>query len=510
MVYLLGIDVGTSVVKSVLFNLQGDELIVSRRTPAILRDKPGWSEVSMEGLWQDVLATLREVAASDLLRGGEIGGIGLSGMCCSSWLLDGAGQPVRNAILWNDGRAAGIIGEWQRDGVLDEVFRIGGNVMFPGYTVAVLRWLQENEPETLERARWSVFCKDRIRYRLTGVLATEHSDAGYLPYDLRTEQYSDTLLRACGIESTRRLFPDLIESGDVAGRLLPEVAQATGLAAGIPVVAGLVDVAASTIGAGAYRPGQACTIVGTSFLNNFVLEAPAFEPVGVGVQTRSGGQGWVRSLVNTAGTMNLEWFIQQFCAAERASEEAAGRSIYQWAETTASAIPIGCEGVLYHPYLNTTGVISPFLNPVARAQFFGISVEHTRAHLLRAVYEGTALAMLDRYLQVDVEVDEWYMAGGGKRSPFWTQMFADATGRTILVPQGEELGARGVAILAGVACGAYSSIEDAMRQVIHVSREHQPNAEAHEKYQRIYALYRHIYEHVMDDWWERYRLLQTL
>jgi sugar (pentulose or hexulose) kinase len=510
MTYLLGIDVGTSVVKSVLFNLKGEELVVSRRTPSILRNQPGWSEMSMDGLWADVVATLREVAASDTLKHGEIAGIGLTGMCCSSWLLDGAGQPVRNAILWNDGRAADIIGDWQRDGVLDEVFRIGGNIMFPGYTVAVLRWLQEHEPETLERARWSVYCKDWIRFKLTGEIATDHSDAGYMPYDLRASEYSDTVLRACGVESARRLFPDVLESGDVAGRLLPEVAAETGLSAGIPVVAGLVDVAASTLGAGAYRPGQACTIVGTSFLNNFIYDAPSFEPFGIGVQTRTTPRSWVRSLVNTAGTMNLEWFINQFCAAEKASEKAAGRSIYDWAEATASAIPLGSEGIIYHPYLNTTGVIAPFLNPVARAQFFGISVEHTRAHMLRAVYEGTALAMLDSYMQVDLEVDEWFIAGGGKRSRFWTQMFADATGRTILVPEGEELGARGVAILAGVASGAYSSIEDAMGQIIHISREHQPDAEAHEKYLRIYELYKRLYEHVMDDWWERHRLLGSL
>ncbi|MFO7322385.1 MAG: FGGY-family carbohydrate kinase [Chloroflexota bacterium] len=510
MLYLLGIDVGTSVVKSVLFNLRGEEIVVSRRTPAIIRERQGWSEMSMEALWQDVLATLREVASSEALRHGEIAGIGLSGMCCSSWLLDDAGRPVRNAILWNDGRAASIIADWQREGVMDEVFRIGGNIMFPGYTVAVLRWLQENEPETLERARWSVFCKDWIRFKLTGKIATEHSDAGYTPYDLRASAYSDTLLRACGIESTRRLLPEVLDSDEITGELLPEVAQVTGLRAGIPVVAGLVDVAASTLGAGAYRPGQACTIVGTSFLNNFIYAEPSFEPAGIGVQTRAGNGGWVRSLVNTAGTMNLEWFLQEFCAAERAAAEAEGRNIYEWAEAVAAEIPIGCEGVIYHPYLNTAGVIAPFLNPVARAQFFGISVEHTRAHLLRAVYEGTALAMLDNYMRVNLEVDEWYIAGGGKRSPFWTQMFADATGRAILVPAGEELGARGVAVLAGVASGVYSSVEDAMRQVIHVTREHQPNPEAHEKYLKVYQLYRRIYEHVMDDWWERYHLLNEL
>ncbi len=504
--YLLGIDVGTSVVKSVVFDVRGHEVAVSRRIPDVQRPKPGWSELSMESLWQDVVATLKEVTASAAFDDGEIVGIGLTGTCCSSWLLDAEGHPVRDAILWNDGRAADTLNDWQRDGTMDEVFRVSGNIMFPGYTVAVLRWLQDHEPDVIERARWSVFSKDWIRFRLTGEIASEHSDVGYTPYDIRASAYSDEILRACGIESVRRLFPDVIESGAVAGNLLPDVAREVGLPPGIPVVAGLVDVAASTLGAGAYRPGQACSIIGTSFLNNFIVDQPSFVPANVGVQTRAGGAGWIRSMVNTSGTLNLEWFLTQFCAAEKASE----RHIYDWAERTASAIPLGSGGIIYHPYLNTTGVISPFVNAAARAQFFGISVEHTRAHLLRAVYEGTALAMLDCYAQIPVEIDEWYVAGGGKRSVFWMQMFADATGRTILVPEGEELGARGVAVLAGVACGVYADLDDAMRQTIQIERQHTPDPAAHEKYAKIYQLYRHLYEHVMDDWWERHRLLNEL
>ncbi len=508
--YLLGIDVGTSVVKSVVFDRQGNEIAISRRTPEIIRLHPGWSEASMEALWQDVKDTLKEVAASQALEGGEIVGIGISGTCCSSWLLDAQGNPVRNAILWNDGRAADIIGEWQRTGVMDELFRISGNVVFPGYTVAVLRWLQEHEPEALERARWTIFCKDWIRYCLTGEVASEHSDVAYMPYDIHKSDYSDDLLDMCGIKSLRRLFPPVLEPGEVAGHLLPEVAREVGLPAGIPVVAGMVDVTATTLGAGAYRPGQACTIVGTSFLNNFVTEQPSFEPFGVGVQTRTAGGVWVRSMINTSGTINLDWFLGQFCAHEREVEEAAGRNIYEWAERVAAEVPLGSGGIIYHPYLNTTGVISPFLNPTARAQFFGISIEHTRAHMLRAVYEGTALAMLDCSAQIPIDIEEWYISGGGKRSAFWCQMLSDCTGRTILVPSGDELGARGVAVLAGIACGVYRDLQDAMQQVIRVERRHDPNPEATPKYRRIYELYKKIYEHVMEDWWERHRLLSTL
>jgi len=508
--YLLGIDLGTSVAKSAIFDRNGREVAVSRRTRDIIRLHPGWSEVSMGALWEDVKETLREAAASDALKDGEIVGIGLTGIACGSWLIDEAGNPVRNAILWNDGRAADIISEWQRSGVMDELFRISGNIVFPGYTVAVLRWLQKNEPEALEKARWTVFCKDWIRFCLTGEVASEHSDVGYMPYDIRKAKYSEELLELCGIEKHRRLFPTILKSDELAGYLLPHVAEEVGLRAGIPVVAGLADIVSSSLGAGAFRPGQVCSIAGTSLLNNFIVAKPSFEPFGVGVQTSTVGGVWVRSLANTSGTINLEWFLDQFCASGQETQNAVDQSIFEWAEQVAGEVPIGSRGVIYHPYLNTAGVISPFLNPAARAHFFGISIETTRADMLRAVYEGTALSMLDCYAHMPFEVEEWYISGGGNRSALWCQMFADCTGQTMLVPAGEELGARGAALLAGIACGVYEDLEEAMKRVIRIERRHEPNPEATEKYQKLYRLYKRIYEHLMDDWWMRHRLLSNL
>jgi erythritol kinase (D-erythritol 1-phosphate-forming) len=508
--YLLGIDIGTSVVKSVLFDHGGHEVAIGRRTPALLRPHAGWSEADMEALWLDVADTVREVVHSEARQEGEVRGIGLSGTACGLWLVDGGGDPVRNAILWNDGRAADILGEWQQSGALGEIFRISGNALFPGYTLACLAWLQQHEPGALRSARHLLFCKDWIRYRLTGQIATDHSDASYMPYDIRRADYSDELLAVCGVAGTRDLFPRLLESGAVAGKLSRAAGESLGLPPGIPVVAGMVDVAATTLGAGAYRVGQACSIVGTSFLNNVLSAGPSFEPGGVGVQARTTGGLYIRSMVNTSGTINLQWFLDQLCAAEQAAAARDGGDVYAWAEQTAAGVPLGSGGIIYHPYLNTTGVISPFVNPTARAQFFGLSVEHTRAHLLRAVYEGTALSMLDSYLHMPADVREVSLSGGGARSRFWCQMFADCTGRTMLVPSGTELGARGVAILAGVAGAVYRDLADAMTQVIHVERRHEPDPGLTAQYRELYELYRQIYEHLGDDWWARHRLLARL
>ena len=508
--YLLGIDIGTSVVKSVIFDCNGNEVVVSRSFPEIIRAKPDWSEVSMEDLWQSVVRTVREVAHHDALRGHPIVGIGLSGTACGAWLIDDRDKPVRNAILWNDGRAADVVGEWQQTGVLDEIFNITGNSLFPGYPISVLRWLVQNEPETMKKARAFMFCKDWIRFRLTGQIATDHSDTSYMPYDIQRGDYSDKLLQICGIESTRHLFPMILESGEIAGEVIPKVAESLGLAHHIPVVIGLTDLAATTFGAGVYLPGQACSIIGTSLANNLILDSLSFEPFGIGAIATTVGGAWLRTMTNTSGTINLQWFIDQFCATEKATEAHANRNIYTWAEEEAAKIPLGSGGIIYHPYLNTAGVISPFVNPAARAEFFGISIEHSRAHLLRAVYEGTALSMLDSYLQMPIKVTQLTVSGGGTRSRFWCQMFADCTGREILVPTGSEFGARGVAVLAGIASGMYLNLDEAMHQVIRVENQYEPNPVATEKYRGIYELYRHIYKHLNDDWWERRRLLSKL
>ncbi len=464
----------------------------------------------MEGLWQDVAETVREATRSEALQHGEVRGIGLSGTACGLWLLDGQGRPVRNAILWNDGRAADIVGEWQQSGALGEIFRISGNALFPGYTLACLCWLQRHEPAALQRAAHLLFCKDWIRYRLTGDIATDYSDASYMPYDIRQNDYSDELLAVCGVAATRPIFPPLLDSGAIAGRLGRAVGDGLGLPPGIPIVTGMVDVAATTLGSGAYRVGQACSIVGTSFLNNLLTAEPSFEPSGVGVQARTTDQLYIRSMVNTSGTINLQWFLDQFCAAEQEAAARDGHDVYAWAEQTAAQAPLGAGGIIYHPYLNTTGVISPFVNPTARAQFFGLSLEHTRAHLLRAVYEGTALSMLDSYLHMPSDVDQVSLSGGGARSAFWCQMFANCTGRTIVIPSGSELGARGVAVLAGVACGVYRDLDDAMSQVIQIERRHEPDPKLTRQYHELYELYKRIYEHLSDDWWQRHRLLARL
>jgi sugar (pentulose or hexulose) kinase len=507
---LLGIDIGTSVIKCVVFNEVCEEISVFHCTPDILRKQQNFSEISMNSFWLQVYALIRKVILEIGQRRDNIAAIGISGTACGCWLMDEKGLPVRDAILWNDGRAADIIGQWQSEGILDEIFKVSGNSIFPGYPVAVMKWLLENEPDSLKKARWSVFCKDWIRYKLTGKVLVEHSDMGYFPYDIRERSICSHIFNICGIEDCLKLVPDIIESDTVVGLLLPAITEGLGLPKPIPVVAGMVDVAAGTLGGGAYKPGQVCSIIGTSFLNNILSASSSFSPFGIGVQTSTVNSIFIRSMVNTSGTINLQWFLENFCANEMLQAKRKKTSIYDWAEKTASNVPVGSEGVIYHPYINTTGVVSPFVNPTARAQFFGISSQNTRAHFLRAIYEGTALSMLDSFIHMPEEINEVYLSGGGSRSAFWCQMFADCTGKQMILTKGSELSARGVAILAGLGCGLYKNLDTAINTVIEIDKTFIPNSVNTKKYRELYTLYKNIYEHVAQDWWDRHNIIKQL
>ncbi len=508
--YLLGIDVGTTVCKSVLFDLNGREIAAARAPTAVQHPAPDAAESDMRELWTTVSSTVRALIQQEQVPADAILGLGVSAVVGGVWLLDAGRRPFRHALLWNDGRAAPILARWETDGRMQEIFDISGNAIFPGMTLPSLHWLAKHEPQTLAQARYLMCGKDWIRFNLTGEICSDESDLSQMPCDIRTRHYSERLCELCGVQDYRDLFPPVEPSGAVVGQVTRQAAEETGLRPGTPVVTGLADVQASMVGAGATRAGMACSIVGTSSLNNVVLDHPSFEPAGIGFQFLMPEQLWIRSLTNTAGTMNLEWFLQNFCAEERALAAQRGTSVYEILEEEAAGVPIGAGGVIFHPYLNTTGVSAPFRNVAARAQFFGLAVDHARQHLLRAVYEGLALAMRELFALMPLDARDVIVTGGGARSRFWCQMFADCTGRRMLVPEGSEFGAKGAAIMAGIGAGQYAGLSAATEQTSRIQRVHEPDVRATRQYGRVFELYQAIYRDMQAHWWRRLRLLEEL
>lgn len=497
-VYLLGIDAGTSFVKSVIFDTSGREIATARRATPLLSRIAGGSEVDMREAWALTAATIREVLG--LVNADAIAAVGVSGTACGFWAIDDEGQPVRDAILWNDGRAADVLERWEANGFVKRMFEVSGNAAFPGYPLSTLRWLHENEPAVLSRARWLLYHKDWLRFNLTGTAATDITDASYFPGDIHARTFSPDLLREAGLESLIDKLPPVYESHSIAGYVSAAAAAQTGLRAGTPVAAGAVDVASSLLGGGAYRAGQACSILGTSFLNTMIANAPSFDPPGTGVQAAVSDGRWARSLVNTSGTLCMDWMEQNLAITERQRASETGESVYQLIENAVKEVQPGARGLIFLPYLNTAGIVSPFAAADARGQFFGLSSEHTRLDMMRAVYEGVALAMKDCFSVVAHPVEEVILVGGGARSAFWPQLFADVTGKRILIPEGTEFGARGAAILAGVGAGVFATLDAAMTACIRPARVFSPQPALTPIYDTLYPLYRHLYQTSREAW----------
>lgn len=498
---LIGIDAGTTMIKAVAFSREGDPICQSSVGNAVKRPESGWAEQSMITTWKKTTQTISEVV-DQLDRSDEIIAIGVTGQGDGCWLIDADGTPVRPAILWSDGRAGEYVTEWQKEGITDQVYDICGGTQFPGSSLVILRWLREHEPDNYEKADTVFFCKDWLKYKLTDEITTDLSD-GSLPYiNVRTGEYADEVLDIVGMAEIAPMRPSLVPGTEIVGEITRNAAIETGVPPGTPVVSGFIDVAASAFGSGAALPGDGSSVVGTTSLNQTILDEPVVGESRAGIMLTLGvGDGlWTQFMASMTGTPNLDWAI----------EEIMDKSDFNLVEEEVESIPIGSDGVIYHPFLSSAGERAPFLNPNARAQFMGLNQEHTQAHLVRAVYEGISLAMRDCYSHLPYDADEIYLSGGGANSDFWCQMFADCLNATIIVPDGVEFGAKGAALLAGVGAEVYPDLPSAVAETSSVKKSFEPHPEKVRQYRRWYDVYKNAYETTFDVWDQRVQALQDL
>ncbi len=497
-------------VKAIIFDLTGQEVACASKRLSIEIAKPGWAEQDMDSTWEAVKEAIGRSLKKYKLASSNIVAVGVAGQGDGCRLIDKHLRPVRKAILWLDGRAIEIVTRWEKEGINLSGFPITGSAIFAGTPATVVKWLEENEPYSLKQAEHFLFAKDWIKLKLTGRIITDQSDASRAPIDIEKRTYSDKLFQLLGLSSYRRLFPGIVPSMEVIGEVTSQASQETGLKKGTPVISGMIDVAATPIGLGVIEQGQAFSVIGTTSFHAVITDKLILEPAGIGMTIACLPGRFIRSMPSMAGTPNLDWFIREFCDSERKVAKEQGKSIFELLEKEVREIPPGAEGLLYHPYINPGGERAPFVKPSAKAQFFGIGLRHSRWHLLRSIYEGVALAMLDCFTNIPIQVSEITVSGGGARSDLWCQIFADATGKVIRTPQATELGALGVAMSAGVGVGIYSSIEDAVKKVVKLKRKYYPNPGNHQKYQQLYRIYQSLYQHLWDDWDLRVKLVNNV
>ena len=495
MKYLLGVDLGTSGTKTVLFDEKGTVIASASREYPLIQPQNGWAEQDPESWYQAAIDTAAEVIKKSAVSNEDIVGLGISGQMHGLVMLDKDGKVLRNAILWCDARTSRQCEEITALVGAKHLIEINANPALVGFTAPKILWVRENEPELYEKCAHILLPKDYVRFRLTGELHMEISDAsGTNLLDMTRREWSDEILQKLSID--KALLPDLIESGAKAGSITAEAAALTGLKEGMTVAGGAGDNAAAAIGTGVCADGQAFVTLGTSGVVFAHTSHPAIDPLGrVHTFCAAVPNAWTAMSCTLAAGLSFRWIRDELFSHEKDSEAKEGRDVYDLMTARASEIPSGADGLIYLPYL--MGERSPVLDPEARGVFFGLTARHTRAHMTRAVLEGVTFSQrhcLHVLKEMDVAPDTLTACGGGASSSLWRQMLSDVMQVNVQTMESKEGPALGAAILAGVAAGVFPSVVEGCRICVRAgARKSVPNAAEVKRYDAIYGLYQSLY-----------------
>ena len=480
---LLGIDTSTTATKALLMDASGRVVAVGSTPHSVQTPHPLWSEQDPDEWWRATAASVRQALAEAGATGADVRAVGLTGQMHGLVLLGADGAVLRPAILWNDGRAQAQCAEIrERLGGLDALVAETGNDAFAGFTAPKLLWVRDHEPEVYGRVATVLLPKDYVRYRLTGGLATDRAGAGgTLLLGLATRDWSRPVLDALDVPAS--WLPPTHEGPEIAGEVSAGAAEATGLAAGTPVVGGGGDQASTAVGVGAVRPGVWSLSLGTSG----VVFAPTDVPH-TALQGRAHAfPHAVPGLWHLMGVMlsaagSLRWYRDTF----------APDTSYDALLAEAAGVPAGSDGLTFLPYLS--GERTPHANALAQGGFIGLTLRHGRGHATRAVLEGVAFGLRDnlellRAAGVEAPA-EIRVAGGGTNSALWRQILADALGAPLSPVQTPEAAAFGAGLLSGVGAGVWTDVATAAAATVVAGEPTEPSPSASdEAYERFRSLY---------------------
>lgn len=471
---VLTIDVGTTMIKSVVFDDQGNEIAVARKATEVLRPHPGWAEQDMDAVWGAVVHTTREVLAE---LTDPVWLVSFTAQGDGAWFVDDRGRPTGPAILWSDGRAGQLLADWQRAGVLEAAFRRNGSLTCAGMPNALFAWLAAHDQDRLARSDVCLTAAGWLFLNLTGARATDESDASAPFLDHTTGAYDPRILELFGLTEHARLLPTVLGENERIGELTRRAADELGLPAGLPVVMSPYDIAATARGVGVVNPGQACSILGTTLCTEVVRTAvdTGGEPSGITIAYR-GRERVLRAFPTLNGAEVLGWAARML-----------GLSGPPELVRAAVRSQPGARGLLFLPYLSPAGERAPFLDPGARGSFWGLSLEHSRDDLARAVLEGLSLMLRDSLAAARSDVSELRLCGGGANSDAWCALIADATGVPTARAGDTELGAKGAFLTGLVRTGAERSMHSAAAKYVRMQRSWQPEPERAEFYGALHT-----------------------
>jgi xylulokinase len=494
MAFLIGVDIGTSGTKTVLFTEKGEVVSSFTVEYPMYQPKNGYAEQDPIDWWNATVTSISAVIKNSGVNASEIKGIGLSGQMHGLVMLDKNGDVLRNAIIWCDGRTAKECEEITQKVGAKRLIEITANPALTGFTASKIMWVKNNEPQIYEKCAKILLPKDYVRYMLTGEFATEVSDAsGMQLLDVPNRCWSDEVLSK--LEIDKSLLGKVYESPEITGTITKKIADLTGLKEGTIVVGGAGDNAAAAVGTGVVEEGKAFTTIGTSGVVFAHSNKPQIDPLGrVHTFCCAVPNAWHVMGVTQAAGLSLKWFRDTLCDTEVAEALKQGVDPYFIMDNQAQQVAIGANRLLYLPYL--MGERTPHLDPNARGVFFGLSAMHTKQDMLRAVMEGVAYSLkdcVDIFSDMNISINDMMACGGGGSSSLWRQMLADVYNCEVKTVSSKEGPALGVALLAGVGAGLYDSVEQACKEVISINKIQSPIEENLEPYAKYHAMYKEIY-----------------
>lgn len=494
---LLGIDIGTSACKLVVFSEDGQALASRTVAYETHYPKPGYVEQNPDDWWRAVSQGLSDLFEQGEVSAAEIAGIGIDGQGWSAIAMDGEGNVLAPDPIWLDTRAESICEELNTRIGADAIFALSGNPLKAQYVTAKIIWLERHMPQVFEKTKLIMQSNGFIAQRLTGSYCMDLSQGyGLHCFDMKRGEIDSNMCRALGIDPG--LIPQIVPCHAVIGHVSALAARQTGLLEGTPVVAGGLDAACSTLGAGVLRAGQTQEQGGQAGGMSICIDQYCADPrLILGYHVVPGH--WLLQGGTTGGGGAMRWFEREFADLERRLAVEKGGSSFAFLDSLAEQVPAGSEGVVFLPYL--AGERSPIWDSDAQGVFYGLDYSKTRAHMVRALMEGVAYSLrhnLEIAESVGARVETLRATGGSANSRLWTQIKADATGKDIEVPGSDLATPLGAALLAGVGVGVYHDFTEATERTVRVKRCQRHDESDRAVYDGGYEIYRELYEQLKD------------
>lgn len=491
--FLLGIDIGTSACKVAVFSKEGQVEAAASGEYPVYYPKTGWAEQNPDEWWSSVCKTIKRVLEIGQIKPDQIAGIGIDGQSWSAIAIDAEGKVLTNTPIWMDTRAQEICDRMNAEIGQDRIFELCGNVLQPSYTTAKIIWYKENLPEIYERIYKILQSNSFIAYRLTGAITQDISQGyGLHCFNMRTGKWDREMCEMLGISMD--FLPEIVPCHQVVGRVTEEAARQSGLVSGIPVVAGGLDAACGTLGAGVIHPGETQEQGGQAGGMSICIDRYAADPrliLGYHVVPKR----WLLQGGTTGGGGVMRWLEKEFGDYERTVAKQKGKSSLHQFNEIAAEVPPGSDGLVFLPYM--AGERSPIWDPDAKGVFFGLDFSKTKGHIIHSAMEGVAYALkhnIDIAESAGASVKELLSVGGSANSALWMQIKSDITGKSLAVPFSDTATTLGAALLAGVGIGMYDSFEDAVKETVKITRRYEPDMENRKAYMKNYETYLELYK----------------